>query len=152
MENKKKLDKIKKIVKEFFEKMCFEVELETAQLEENTISLSLEAKEPQILIGEHGQTLIEIQKVLGKLLRKKIGEQIFIDLDINQYKKKKISYLKELAKSLADEVSLERKEKTLAPMSSYERRIIHLTLSEREDVKTESQGEEPERRVVIKPT
>ncbi|RLC39293.1 MAG: hypothetical protein DRH33_03225, partial [Candidatus Nealsonbacteria bacterium] len=72
-------------------------------------------------------------------------------LDINQYKKNKIEYLNDLAKSTADEVALSKKEKILPPMPSYERRIIHLTLAEREDVQTESQGEEPERRVVIKP-
>ena len=145
------LDKIKKTVEKFFEKMTFEVELEVGQLKENTLPLSLKIEEPQILIGEHGQTLIEIQKVLGRIIRRKIGEQIFIDLDINQYKKKKIEYLKEMAQSMADQVALQKEEKALFPMPSFERRIIHMTLSQREDVETESTGEEPERRVVIKP-
>ena len=59
--------------------------------------------------------------------------------------------MKDLAKELADEVALTKKEKVLSPMPSYERRIIHLEISKREDVKTESIGEEPERRIVIKP-
>ncbi|MBZ9572738.1 hypothetical protein KJA17_00895 [Patescibacteria group bacterium] len=151
MSNKKNLEKIKKVVKEFFEKMTFEVELEVGEIKENTLPLSLETKEPQILIGEQGRTLVEIQKVLGRIIRKKIGEQVFVDLDINQYKKKKIEYLKELAQSMADQVALQKKERTLSAMSAYERRIIHLALAEREDVQTESIGEEPERRVVIKP-
>jgi spoIIIJ-associated protein len=146
-----KKSEIEKIIKEFFEKMTFEVEFETGQLKENTLPLSLKTTDPQILIGEHGQTLIELQKVLGKILRRKLGQDIFFDLDINQYKKNKIEYLKELAQSVADEVSLEKKEKALSPMPSYERRIIHLTLAEREDVITESVGKEPERRVVVKP-
>ena len=150
MQNKKK-EKIKKIAEEFFEKMCFEVEFEVGPIEENTVSLDLKTEEPQILIGEHGLTLAEIQRVLGKILRKGTGEQIFLDLDVNQYKKNKIEYLQDLARSAADEVALTKKEKILSPMSSYERRIIHLELSQREDVKTESIGQEPERRVVIKP-
>lgn len=148
MENRKKLEKI---VREFFAKMTFEVEIEIGEIKENTLTLSLETKEPQILIGEQGRTLAEIQKILGKLLRKKIGQQIFVDLDINQYKKKKIEYLKELAQGMADQVALQKQEKILSPMPAYERRIIHLALAEREDVRTESIGEEPERRVVIKP-
>ncbi|MCD6500687.1 hypothetical protein J7K42_01570 [bacterium] len=148
MQNKKNIENI---VKEFFKKMSFEVKLEVGQIKENTLPLSLKTKEPQILIGEHGQTLVEIQRVLGKMLRKKIGQQFFVDLDINQYKEKKIGYLKELAKSVADQVALQKKERALSPMPSYERRIIHLTLKDREDVRTESIGREPERRVIIKP-
>ena len=91
------------------------------------------------------------------ILRKKIaplggeGNQFYIDLDIQNYKKKKAEYLKELARSLADEVSLTKKEKNLDPMPAYERRIIHLELAERKDISTESIGEEPERKIVIRP-
>ena len=147
----KRIKKVKKIVEEFFEKMTFEVELEMGQMEENSLPMDLKAEDPQILIGEQGKTLIELQRILSRIIRKKLGEQIFIDLDVNQYKKKKIEYLKEMAQSMADQVSLQKEEKVLSPMSPFERRIIHLTLSEREDVETESTGEEPERRVVIKP-
>ncbi len=73
-------------------------------------------------------------------------------MDINDYKKKKIQYLKELAKSIAEEVVLTQKEKILSPMPAYERRVIHLELSERKDIATESIGKEPERRVIIRPS
>ncbi len=148
---KKDIKIIKKIIEEFFEKMTFEAELKMGQMEEDSLPVDLKTEDPQILIGEQGRTLVELQKILGKIIRKKLGEQIFLDLDINQYKKKKIEYLKEMAQSMADQVALQKEEKALFSMPSFERRIIHLTLSEREDVKTESIGEEPERRVVIKP-
>ena len=152
MQNEKsKLKKIKKIIEEFFKKMTFEVELEVGQMKENSLPVDLKTEDPPILIGEQGKTLVELQRILGKIIRKRVGEQIFVDLDINQYKKKKIEYLKEMAQSMADQVALQKEERVLSPMPSFERRIIHLTLSEREDVKTESIGEEPERRVVIKP-
>ncbi|MDI6882918.1 MAG: R3H domain-containing nucleic acid-binding protein [Patescibacteria group bacterium] len=152
MQNEKsKLKKAEEITNDFFKKMSFEVEIELGAIKENVLSLNLQSSEPQILIGEKGWTLIEIQKILGKILRKKLGEQIFLDLDVCQYKKKKIEYLKGLAQGLADQVSLQNQEKILPAMSSYERRIIHLTLSQREDVITESVGEEPKRQVVIRP-
>jgi len=150
MLNKKDLEKIKERTERFFEKMDFEIEIGIRENEENIISVSLKTEEPQILIGKDGQTLMDIQHLLKRILRKDLG-QIFIDFDINEYKKKKGEYLKELAQSSADEVSLSKKEKTLNPMSSYERRIIHIELSGRNDVETESIGEEMERRVVIKP-
>ncbi len=150
MKNKDK-EEIEKIIKEFFNKMGFEAEIERSEEKESTFSLNLKTPEPQMLIGRAGATLIEIQKILGKILRKKIGRALFLDLDINGYKKNKIEYLKDLAQATADEVSLEKKEKALPPMPSYERRIVHLALANREDVQTQSQGEEPERRVVIKP-
>ena len=151
MGNKRDLKKIEEIIERFFQKMSFQVQIEKEELKENVLIINLKTEEPQILIGGGGKTLVDLQKILGKIIRRKVGKEIFLDLDINQYKKNKIEYLKDLAKSTADEVALSKKEKILPPMPSYERRIIHLTLAEREDVQTESQGEEPERRVVIKP-
>ena len=151
MFNKNNLDKIKKIVKEFFGKTTFDVEIEAKKTPEGTILIDLKMDEPQILIGQGGETLEEIQHLLKMILYRKLGEQIFIDLDISDYKKKKIEYLKELAKSSADEVALTKKEKILFPMLAYERRIIHMELSDNPNVTTESIGEEPERKVVIKP-
>jgi len=151
MISQENLEVIKKTAEEFFKKTTFEVEIEFLPPQELTLPIDLKTDDPQILIGERGQTLVEIQHLLKIILKKKIQEPFFIDLDINSYKKKKIEYLKELAKSVADEVALIKKEKSLAPMPAYERRIIHLELADRQDVTTESIGQEPERRIIIKP-
>jgi len=151
MVSQSNLEEIKKTIEEFFQKTTFEVEIEFLPQKELTLPINLKTEEPQILIGEGGQTLAEIQHLLKVILKRKITEPFFIDLDINGYKKKKLDYLKELARSLADEVALTKKEKTLPPMTAYERRIIHLELAGRSDVTTESIGEEPERRVVVRP-
>jgi len=145
------LEKIKNITKEFFEKTTFEVEIEFLPQKDLTLPIDLKVEEPQILIGEGGQTLTELQHLLKAILKRKIEENFYIDLDINNYKKKKTEYLRELARNIADEVALTKKEKTLSPMPAYERRIIHLELADRSDVTTESIGQEPERKVVIRP-
>jgi len=145
------LQKIKETIEEFFEKTTFEVEVEVLPEKEQTLPIKLKADDPQILIGEGGQTLVEIQHLLKLILKRKITELFYIDLDINDYKKKKKEYLREMAKSAADEVALTKKEKILPPMPAYERRIIHLELAEREDVVSESMGQEPERKIVVKP-
>lgn len=153
MPNQEQLLKIEEEVKEFFDKMTFEVDIESLSQKEQTVCIDLKTDIPQILIGERGQTLIEIQQLLSAILKRKITSQepFFIDIDINDYKKRKIEYLKEMAKTLADEAVLTKEERWLPPMPAYERRIIHLELAERTDVATESFGQEPERKVVIKP-
>jgi len=151
------IQKTKEIAEQFFKEAGFLVVIENKDAFEQEegkdffISLEIKSEEPKILIGQNGQTLFEIQHLLRNIVRKRIRKNIFLDIDINNYKKKKKEYLKEIALSSADEVFLTKKEKVLPPMSAYERRILHLTLSQRNDVKTESIGEGDERRVVIKP-
>lgn len=148
--NQQNFETIKKIAEEFFQKTTFGAEVEVLPEKEGSVPINLEAEEPQILIGEGGQTLAEIQHLLKAILKRKISEPFYINLDINNYKQKKYEYLKEMARSAADEVALSKKEKALVPMPAYERRIIHLELSNRSDVVTESLGREPERKIVIR--
>jgi len=145
------VEQIKKEIQKFFQKMTLDVEVGETSQKEETLYINIKTQEPKLLIGEGGYTLLEIQKLLRAILRKKIPKVFYLDLDINGYKKKKIEYLKETARTVADEVALTKKEKILSPMPAYERRIIHLEIAGRGDVTSESIGEEPERRVVIKP-
>jgi len=176
------IKKIKETTEEFFRKMTVDIlrlevgsstaENKTSHIESTDIKLDgfedskkvsdivdldLKLEEPQILIGEKGQTLFEIQRLLRTVLNKKFhtpvgaGKFFYLNLDINDYKKKKIEYLKDLAKDLADEVILKKEEKTLFPMPAYERRIIHTELAHRTDIITESRGEGQDRYVIIRP-
>jgi spoIIIJ-associated protein len=141
-------------IEEFFEKMTFRVEVQPLSQKEETLFVNLKTEEPQILIGEKGETLFAIQHLLKLILKRKINieELFYVDLDIDDYKKKKIAYLKEMARSVAEEVILTKKEKILPPMSAYERRIIHMELANLPNIVTESLGEEPERKIIIKPS
>jgi spoIIIJ-associated protein len=145
------IKKIKKICQEFFEKMGFFETLKVGKVQEKTLPVELEVEEPQVLIGQGGQRLLEIQRLLQAILKRKFDFDFYLDLDINDYKKKKKEYLKELAQTTADQVTLLKKAKELPPMPAYERRVIHLELATRQDITTESIGKEPERRVVVKP-
>lgn len=151
MLNSENLRKIKEEVETFFKKMGIEVSVEILPQNDLTLPINLNTDDFQILIGEEGKTLLQIQHLLNAILKKKMKEDFYIDIDIGGYKKRKIEYLKELAKSVADEVALTKKERVLEPMPAFERRIIHLELASRPDVTTESIGKEPKRRVVIKP-
>jgi len=165
MLEKKDIDKIKESVEEFFEKMTVAVsnvgiassmekglnnDRGVPQEDREVVNLEIETDEPQILIGQQGQTLFEIQRLLRTILSRKVQNIFYFNLDINDYKKKKIGYLKEMARELANQVALTKEEKVLPPMSSYERRIIHAELAQRTDVTTESRGDGFNRCVVIK--
>lgn len=141
-------EKISREILLFFEKLGYAVQIKNIKEKNQTLFVDLEVKGAEELLGE---TLFEIQRLLKVILKKKYQGDFFLDLDINDFKKKKIKYLQELAQNVANEVALTKKEKILDPMPAYERRIIHLFLAERPDVTTESIGKEPYRRVVIKP-
>ncbi len=144
------LEKIKQETKEFFKKMGFETEIEVEK-QENIIFIKIKTTEPKILIGNQGKTLLSIQGLLRKIFQKQLEQKIFIDLDIDDYKKRKIEFLKEKARLIADEVFLLKKQKILEPMPAHERRIIHLELSSYQGVVTKSFGQEPNRMVIIQP-
>ena len=151
MEGAGDIKNIKSLVCQFFEKMGFDLQKAEVFLEEGVLYIKIKVEEPKILIGQGGIVLNTIQKLLSKILKKQNKGEFFVDLDINEYKEKKYTYLKEMANSIADEVALSKKERELEPMPAYQRRIIHLELAKRNDVSTESIGEEPERRIIIKP-
>ena len=146
-------EKLKEAAKEFFEQTGLAVEVEIKNQADSTILVDLKAEEPQFLIGERGQTLSEIQRLLRAVLRRKTETltSFYIDVDVNDYKKKKAEYLKEVAQTAADEVAITKREKELPSMPPYERRVVHTELASRPDIATESIGEGPERRVKIKP-
>ncbi|MEK7173009.1 MAG: R3H domain-containing nucleic acid-binding protein [Patescibacteria group bacterium] len=149
--DKKIKNKIEKILQEFVKKTTFDISFELKEIPEQDWLAEIKTDTPEALIGEHGQTLFDMQMLLSRIIRKQVGEDVKLDLDINQYKSNKNKYLKDLAGEIANRVALLKQEELLPAMNSYERRIIHLELALREDVATESIGEGEERRVVVRP-
>ncbi len=131
--------------------MGFKVKVAPCRQEEETVFLEVKSDQPRTLIGKRGEALRAAQRILRVMLLQNTGERFYLQLDINGYKQKKARYLREIANEIADEVALSQEPEPLVPMSAYERRIIHIELAERVDVTTESEGEEPRRRVVVKP-
>lgn len=79
------------------------------------------------------------------------GSRFNISLDINHYRAMRNEDLREVARKAARAAALKKKPVLLAPMSAYDRRIIHTELALRPDVETESIGEAPNRKVIVKP-
>ncbi len=146
-------DLIKKTTKELLEKMGFEGVVIETEKQENPphFIVSIKVDDASRLIGQSGSNLNDLQRILRLLAAKKDPDAPPLLLDVNGYREKREQFLKELSKEIAEQVVRDKKSVMLQPMSSYERRIIHVELAGRSDVVTESIGEEPERRVIIRP-
>ena len=104
-----------------------------------------------MLIGKNGKNLKALTTVVNGYLNTELGRTYKFIIDVNEYKEKREHNLERLAKRVAREVATSGVEAKLDSMNSYERRIIHSILSNNKRVYTESEGEEPNRYVVIKP-
>ena len=144
------LEKIKEISLDFFQRIEADAQITIEVSDDKSVQVSLMIEKPQMLIGNRGAILAEVQHLLKAILRRSVDEDFYVDLDINDYKKKKNEYLKQLSESLAEEVALTKKEKILPPMPAYERRIVHLILVDCEGIITESIGEGLQRRGIIR--
>ena len=141
---------IEQEAKTFFAKVGMQGSVAVSYTEESGILVTITSPEPQLYIGERGQTLFEIQHILRMIVKKHLAEPVRVNLDINDYRKNKEMYIRELAKEIADEVALIKKPKELAPMPAVERRIVHMVVADRSDVVSDSIGEGADRRVVIR--
>ncbi len=147
-------DELHKEIKEYIQKivkdMGINAKIETKTREE-TITFNLIAPETSILIGRNGRTIEALQNITNQMLSTNLGTYYRFIIDVNDYKNKRRARLEKTAKYTAKEVAKTKVEAHLEPMNSYERRIIHNILTNSKDVMTESEGEEPNRHVVIKP-
>ena len=104
-----------------------------------------------LLIGKNGKNLQALSKIISQVILKEIGQSFKFLIDVNEYKEKHQKSLEIMAKKIAREVQKTKVEAKLNSLNSYERRIIHNTLSNNKYVYTESIGEEPNRYLMIKP-
>ena len=104
-----------------------------------------------LLIGKNGKNLNALTLLVRENISKKLGKSYRFVIDVSDYKEKNDLRLERLARKIAREVKTTKDEAKLDPMNSYERRVIHNALTKNKYVTTESEGEEPNRYVVIKP-
>jgi len=140
---------IKEFLGEILKNMGLDVTFEI-RLRDEQIIVKMYSDKNSILIGRNGQTLSALQTILRQAIFNKIETYPYIVLDVENYKDKKVMHLERLAKNIAREVAQTGKEVKLEKMTSYERRIVHNILSQNKKVYTISEGEEPNRHIVVK--
>ncbi|HEX9123013.1 MAG TPA: RNA-binding cell elongation regulator Jag/EloR [Actinomycetota bacterium] len=104
-----------------------------------------------LLIGHHGQTLDALQELTRIVVSHRTGERCRVIVDVEDYRKRRRSRLASRVREIADRVARTGREEELEPMTPYERKIVHDAVARVSGVETLSKGEDPERRVVIRP-
>ena len=113
------------------------------------ILVDIEGNDLSFLIGRKAETINALQFITGLIVSREVGRWIPIQIDVQQYRKRREDELRKLARRIADQVVSTHRSQALESMPPNERRIIHLELSENPQVGTESEGEEPTRKVVV---
>ncbi len=140
---------IKETINEIAKGMNVEANLEVRR-RENTISVTIFSDNNSILIGKNGKNVAALQLLIRQMVNNKLNNPLSIVIDVGNYKEKRVKSIESLARRLAREAYKTKTEITMDSMNSYERRIVHEALSKDKYVYTESVGEEPNRKVVIK--
>ena len=143
-------EKIKSYLKEIINNLGLDVQFETS-IRDRVISISMYADNNAILIGKNGHTLKSLETLAKQKIYNEYNYYINLSLDVENYKEQRIKNLEILAKKVAREVRSSKVEASLENMNSFERRIVHNALKDYNGVKTISEGEDPNRHVIIKP-
>ena len=130
--------------------MGLDVTMES-RIRENCIYIKIFSNNNAVLIGRNGNTLKSLENIVKQKVTTEFGVRAYINLDVENYKEKQQKRLEYMAKKLAKEVVATNMEVHLENMNAYDRRIIHNVLVDFKGVKTISEGEDPNRHIVIKP-
>ena len=116
-----------------------------------SLDLDIRGEDAGLLIGKYGQTLESLTLLTTRILSRQLGERVRVAIDVEGYRERRRRLLEDMALRLADQVKSTGETVTLEPMSSADRRTIHLALQRDPRVRTVSQGEGSRRRLVIAP-
>ena len=130
-----------------FMNMDIDVKVEN---EDDAFKVSIKSEDNSILIGKDGRTLKALQIILKQSIVKTCDFNIKVNLDVGNYKEKKLKHLEILTRKLANEVIKTKVDVKMDSMNSFERRYVHNIIGEYTMLTTQSEGEEPNRYVVIK--
>lgn len=123
--------------------------MSTIDEEDSIYKIFLDSDNNSILIGKDGRTLKALQLLLRQYINVQTGCNIKINVDVSDYKEKKLKTLENTIKKVAHEVIHSKIDVKLDPMNSYERRFIHNLINSYTMLETKSVGEEPNRYIVI---
>ncbi len=150
---KKKIETAKQFLTDVFAQMNL-VDIDISfETEENAIvRISITGEKIGMIIGKGGETLDAIQYLVSLVANRLGGEYVRFTINAGNYREKREETLKNLAQRIAKKVLRSGRPSALEPMNPYERRIIHSIITDIEGVYSKSTGEEPNRKVVIKPS
>ena len=143
-------DPIADLLFDIMDLMELDAEIELEEREDH-VRYHIEGPELGVLIGRHGQTLEALQFLVGVINARKQLVDYRVVIDIEGYRDRREKQLRDLARRSAQKATREGRKVVLAPMPPVDRRVIHMALANNTSVKTYSEGEEPDRCVVVAP-
>ena len=139
------------LLRELLASAGMEVSVALGEINGRYVSLKLDGKDAAYLVGKHGEVLNALQYLVNVVAHRRIGTDARATLDGNDYRKRREDVLTQMAANIAAQVKERGEEAVLDALPAFERRIVHKALQEIDGVQTYSEGEEPNRRVVIAP-
>ena len=144
-------DPIADLLFDILDLMGIEAEIEFEERDDH-VRYHIEGPELGVLIGRHGQTLEAIQFLVGVINARRQLVDYRVVIDVEGYRERREKQLRDLARRSAQRAQREGRKIVLSPMPPGDRRVIHMALSTNTSVKTYSEGEEPDRCVVVSPS
>lgn len=145
---------IKTEIEDLLNKIDIATKVECKSEEDNRYLAKIHPEKEEdsgVIIGARGETMLALQHLMRIIVNKKIGEPVFFVIDVGNYREKQEEILKNIAEDAASSVASTNKPVILKPMSSFERRVVHLVIKNKDGVKSESVGENDARRVMVRP-
>jgi spoIIIJ-associated protein len=143
-----------KVAQEALEKILALIPIEAAikaEQAEDRVILSIVGDRSGLLIGRKGKTLDALQLIVNKIVNKAMDKKVDVVIDSEDYRKRREDSLAQIARKMGDKAKKTKKAVTTAPLNPHDRRIIHLTIKEDQELETRSRGEGVMKRVVIIP-
>ncbi|MEK7638095.1 MAG: R3H domain-containing nucleic acid-binding protein [Patescibacteria group bacterium] len=143
---------INDFIRRVAEYMQIPCEVSVSSEEGGSVSVAVQADDNgRLLIGKNGQNLKALEHVVRVMWMRQNPENRSVIVDVNDYRAERSKELIQLVRETAARVQQTRRSEAFEPMTSYERRLVHTELATYSDLSTESVGQDPQRRVVIKP-
>jgi spoIIIJ-associated protein len=122
------------------------------EVREEAVFVDINGEDLGLLVGPKGATLTALEEIVRAVVQRSTGgHSARVHVDVGGYRQRRWEALADFARNLAEQVKAEGVERALEPMSPPDRKVVHDTVAEIEGVATASVGEEPRRRVVIRP-
>lgn len=144
-------DNLKAVLDELLDLAGLDAQVHVNEIHGRYVNMTLDGRDVSFLVGRRGEVINALQYLTNVISTRKMHTGVRVVLEGNDYRKKRQDVLTQLATQIAEEVAKRGEEAVLDALPAFERRVVHKALSEFPGVVTYSEGEEPNRRVVIAP-